>query len=94
MFDGHTALGAAVEHGFTEIVKVLLNASRSSLNGRTAIMHRLAQFEGCTTILLDGGADVNVRSQSRMNTELHFACCKGYTTIVETLITAGEVDDS
>lgn len=46
MFYTHSALVAAVEHGFREIVKVLLNASRSSVDGPTAILHCLAEFEG------------------------------------------------
>jgi len=90
---GNTALVVASKYGYTEIVKLLLEAGADvnvkNKDGETALMK--ASYNGYTEIvkmLIDAGADVNIKDRYG-TTALMLASLYGYTEIVELLIKAG-----
>ncbi|XP_071149224.1 26S proteasome non-ATPase regulatory subunit 10-like [Mytilus edulis] len=92
---GDTALHIAVNHGYTEIVKLLIdggiNLNIKKLDGETALHYAVLQRNlEITVLLIDAGIDLNARNEFD-NTALHIAVDHRNTEIVKLLID-GDID--
>ncbi|XP_025856920.2 2-5A-dependent ribonuclease [Vulpes vulpes] len=102
---GATALMDAAEHGHVDVVKILLDEMGADVNacdnmGRNALIHVFRSsdgrnMEGIIRLLLDHGADVNVRGE-KGKTPLILAVEKKHLGLVQMLLEQEhtEVDDT
>ena len=95
--DGATALHAAAERGFDEIMKILADAGgqvgRTFADGRTAL--ELAAQNGhveTVRVLLDNGADPNVQNEEGF-AALHSAAQRGHLDVISLLLSRGARTD-
>ena len=96
---GGTALIPASEHGYVEVVKELLENTDIDVNhvnnlGWTALMEAIVLSDGgkgqqeTIKLLIEYGADVNILD-SKGVTPLQHAKSRGFTKIIEILLSAG-----
>ncbi|XP_026470111.1 E3 ubiquitin-protein ligase MIB1-like isoform X2 [Ctenocephalides felis] len=90
VFAGHTALQAASQHGYLEVIKVLLHykadVEMEDKDGDRAVHFAAFGDEpGVMELLAASGADLNARNKRRQ-TALHLAVNKGHVGVVRTLL--------
>jgi uncharacterized protein len=96
---GGTALIPASEHGYVDIIKVLLTNTDTDVNhvnnlGWTALLEAIILNNGdekqqqTVQLLIDYGADVNIPDKNNV-TPLHHAREKGFKEIEQILLKAG-----